>query len=145
MQVAGGSVAQHRLLDQLRNCSTAGVRFPNFSPLRSDALDDLGSEWLAPRPSSDIAVKMGLAHALLETGKYARQSLDIHTVGFSELEAYLLGHEDGVAKSAKWASQISEISADKIQELVEEMWSKQSRITIPRACNASTTEGSRYG
>ena len=130
MQVSGGSVAQHRLRDQLRNCSTAGVRFPHFSPLRSDALDDLGAEWLAPRPSSDTVVKMGLAHTLLEAGKYARQSLDIHTVGFSELETYLLGHEDSVAKFAKWTSQISEISADEIQDLAEEMWSKQSRITI---------------
>ena len=140
VQVSGGGVAQHRLRDQLRDCSTAGVRFVNFSPLRSDALGDLGAEWLAPRPGSDTAVMMGLAHTLLEAGNYDRQFLDSHTVGFSKREAYLLGHKDGVEKSAEWASQISEIPADKIRELAEEMWSKRTLITT-----AASLQRADYG
>ena len=129
VQVSGGGVARHRLRDQLQACATAGVRFVNFSPLRSDALDELGSEWLAPRPGSDTAIMMGLAHTLLETNNVDRDFLKRFTVGFEKLEAYLMGHDDNVTKSADWASEISEIPAETIRALAQEMSSKRTLIT----------------
>ncbi len=129
VQVSGGGVAQHRLRDQLKACAEAGVRFVNFSPLRSDALDDLGAEWLAPRPGTDTAIMMGIAHTLLEAGCCDREFLSRYTVGFEKLEAYLLGREDDVVKSADWASEISEIPAERIRELAREMWTSRTLIT----------------
>ncbi len=129
VQVSGGGVAKHKLRDQLKDCARAGVQFVNFSPLKSDALDHLGAQWLAPRPGSDTAIMMGLAHTLLESGKCDRKFLDRYTVGFEKLEAYLLGHEDGIAKSAEWASELSEIPAETIRKLALEMSEKRTLIT----------------
>ena len=129
VQVSGGGVARHRLRDDLKACADAGVRFVNFSPLRSDALDDLGAEWLAPRPGSDTAVMMGIAHTLLESGHCDREFLRRCTLGFDKLEAYLLGRADGIAKSAAWASEHSGIPANKISALAEDMWNSRTLIT----------------
>ena len=129
VQVSGGGVAQHRLRDQLKACADAGVDFVNISPLRSDALDDLGAEWLAPRPGSDTAIMMGIAHTLLETGCCDRKFLERYTVGFEKLESYLTGRVDNVAKSADWAAELSEIPAKRIRRLAHDMWTKRTLIT----------------
>ncbi len=129
VQVSGGGVAKHRLRDQLKACAEAGVRFVNFSPLRSDALEDLGAEWLALRPGSDTAVMMGIAHTLLGSEHYDREFLQRYTVGFKRLEDYLLGRADGVEKSAEWASNLSDVPANKIRMLAQEMWTKRTLIT----------------
>ncbi|MGI9525420.1 MAG: molybdopterin-dependent oxidoreductase [Hyphomicrobiaceae bacterium] len=129
VQVSGGGVAKHRLRDQLKACAKAGVRFINFSPLRSDALDELSAEWLAPRPGSDTAIMMGIAHTLLENGTYDSEFLQRYTVGFDKLDAYLSGKVDGVEKSAEWASDLSEVPAEKIRRLAQQMWCSRSLIT----------------
>ncbi len=61
-QVSGGGIARHQVRDDLIACAEAGVKFVNFSPLKSDAVDAVNAEWLAPRPGSDTAIMMGLAH-----------------------------------------------------------------------------------
>ncbi|MEM6496275.1 MAG: molybdopterin-dependent oxidoreductase [Pseudomonadota bacterium] len=129
VQVSGGGVAKHKLRDQLKDCAKAGVRFVNFSPLKSDALDDLGAEWLAPRPGSDTAIMMGLAHTLIANGKCDRAFISRYTVGFEKLEAYLLGQNDGILKSAEWAAELSEIPAESIRNLALEMAEKRTLIT----------------
>ncbi|MEM8974565.1 MAG: molybdopterin-dependent oxidoreductase [Pseudomonadota bacterium] len=140
VQVSGGGVAKHKLRDQLKDCAKAGVRFVNFSPLKSDALDDLGAEWLAPRPGSDTAIMMGLAHTLLESGKCDREFLSRYSVGFDRLEAYLLGHKEGIVKNADWASELSEVSADTIRNLALEMSEKRTLITT-----AASLQRADYG
>ena len=46
----------------------AGVRFVNVSPLRDDAADFLRARWIAPRPNTDTALMLGIAHTLVEDG-----------------------------------------------------------------------------
>ena len=129
VQVSGGGVARHKLRDQLKRCAAAGVRFVNFSPLRGDAHDDLAAEWLAPRPGSDTAIMMAIAHTLLENGWYDRDFLDRYTTGFERLAGYLRGDQDGVAKTADWAAALSEIPAARLRELAGEMWHNRTLIT----------------
>lgn len=120
-QVAAGGLARHRVSGLMEECARAGVRFVNFSPLRTDAAAVLNAEWLPPRPGSDTAVMMGLAHTLIVEGLHDRTFLARYTVGYDRLEQYLLGVEDGVAKNADWAAAQSGIDAHRICTLARDM------------------------
>lgn len=120
-QVSGGGIAKHRLRDDLVACANAGVRFVNFSPLRTDAIEEIGAEWLAPRPGSDTAIMMGLSHTLIAEGLYDSAFVSRYTVGFERIWAYLNGEIDGVVKNADWASEQSRIPADRLRELARDM------------------------
>ena len=139
-QVSGGGIAQHRLRDDLLACKAAGVRFVNLSPLRNDALDELGAQWLAPRPGSDTAVMLGLAHTLLAENLHDRDFLDRYTVGFDRVAAYLTGATDGVAKDAEWAAERSEIPAETLRALARDMARQRTLL-----CTAVSLQRADYG
>ncbi|MEM9438939.1 MAG: molybdopterin-dependent oxidoreductase [Pseudomonadota bacterium] len=128
-QVSGGGTGKHRLQAELEACAQAGVRFVNLSPLKGDAADALNAEWLPPRPGTDVAVMMGLAHTLLSEGLYDQAFLDRYTVGFDRLAAYLSGEVDGVIKDVEWASRISGLPADRLRTLARDMTAGRTLIT----------------
>ncbi len=128
-QVSGGGIGRHRLRDDLKACADAGVEFVNFSPLRSDALDLLNAEWLPPRPGSDTAIMMGLAHSLLKEGLCDDAFLERYTVGFDKVAAYLRGEADGVVKDAAWAEAQSGIAAGRLVDLARRMARERTMIS----------------
>lgn len=125
-QVSDGGIGRHRMAAHLAVCQANGVRFVNISPLKRDL--DGGAEWLAPRPGTDVAVMMGLAHCLLQEGLEDRAFLNRYTTGFARLEAYLRGDVDGIAKTAEWAAGLSGLPADRLRTLAREMASKRTMI-----------------
>ncbi len=128
-QVSGGGVGKHRLRDDFMACVNAGVKFVNLSPLKTDAIEALNAEWFAPRPGSDTAIMMGLAHTLYIEGLHDQAFLEKYTGGFDKFLAYLLGEVDGIVKDADWAQEQSEIPAERIRSLAREMASKRTLIT----------------
>ncbi|MEM7269169.1 MAG: molybdopterin-dependent oxidoreductase, partial [Pseudomonadota bacterium] len=128
-QVSGGGVARHRLEDDLTACRDAGIEFVNFSPLRSDAAEALGAEWIAPRPGSDTAIMLALSHTLLAEDLHDRTFLDRYCVGFERVAAYLNG-ADGQPKDADWAAQLSEVPAETIRALARRMAAKRTIVCM---------------
>ena len=94
-QVEHGGVAQHTSETWLRRAKEAGVAFVNISPIADDAPAFLDAEWLAPRPNSDTALLLGLAHTLVEENRHDRDFLERYSVGFERFHAYLTGESDG--------------------------------------------------
>lgn len=129
-QVSDGGVARHRIRDNLISCAKSGVKFINISPLRSDAMAELDSEWLPPLPGSDTAVMLGLAHTLLSNGLHDVEFLRTYTTGFDKFAAYLTGATDGVVKDAAWAAEISKIPAERIEKLAHQMVSGRTMISL---------------
>ena len=139
-QVSGGGVGRHRLRDELTECAKAGVAFVNFSPLRGDAAEALNAEWIPPRPGSDTAVMMGLAHTLLTEGLHDTAFLSRYTVGFDVVAAYLRGEMDGVMKDADWAAEQSGVPAARMRGLARQMAAGRTLI-----CTAVGLQRADYG
>ena len=139
-QVAGGGIAKHRLKDQLLACAKQGVEFINISPLRTDAADELNAEWMAPRPNSDTALMMGLAHTLLVEGLHDAAFLEKYCVGFDKVASYLLGEQDGIIKDADWAERQSGLPSAQIVSLARKMATKRTLI-----CMAVGLQRAEYG
>ena len=128
--VGQGGVGAHRTGPALLEAKAAGVDFINISPLRSDIPEALEADWLSPRPSTDAALMIGLAYVLLSEDLADRVFLDRYTVGFDKFAAYLTGEADGVAKTADWAADICELSAETICNLARRMAGGRTMISV---------------
>ena len=127
-QVEPGGAGEHATHKWLPILKGKGVRFVNVSPCRDDTADYLDAEWWAARPNSDVAIMLGLAHTLIEHDLHDLPFLVKYCVGFDKFLPYLLGETDGQPKTAEWASEISEISAEDIRRLALEMAAKNTVI-----------------
>ena len=129
MQICDGGASKHRMADNLKLCVEKGVRFVNVSPLRSDVAASLGAEWLAPKPGSDTAIMLAIAHTLIEEGLHDRAFLDRYTTGAEHFIAYVQGKSDGIAKSPEWAAEISGVDADRLRVLARDMAASRTMIS----------------
>ena len=60
-------------------------------------------KWIAPLPNTDAALWLGIAHTWMDEGTYDKDYIATHTEGFDWFERYVMGREDGIPKTAKWA------------------------------------------
>jgi biotin/methionine sulfoxide reductase len=123
----GGTTA-HPARNALRRFRERGGRIVSFSPLRDDVDGD--HEWHAPRPGTDVAVMLALAHVLATEDLADRAFLDTYCVGYDRFERYLLGTDDGVPKSPAWAATISGLAGEDITALARRMAAGRTLVTI---------------
>ena len=119
--VTSGGPGQHVMEEWSRRAAEAGVKFVVVSPVREDAPPWLDADWIAPRPNTDTALMLGIAHTLVVENLHDRDFLDRYCVGFDRFRAYLLGETDGVVKTAEWASAIADVPASTIRDLARRM------------------------
>lgn len=129
-QVTSGGVGRHTTRAALRAAAARGCRFVNVSPIRTDAAEDLGADWLAIRPGTDTALMLGIAHTLVVEGLEDRAFLARHCTGWDRLRAYVAGEADGTAKSADWAAPITGIPAGTIRDLARAMAAARTLIAV---------------
>jgi biotin/methionine sulfoxide reductase len=129
-QVTSGGVGRHTMPGALRAAKARGVEFVSISPIRSDAMPEIGAEWLAPRPNTDMALMLGLAHTLVAEGLHDVDFLARYTAGFERFRPYLMGETDGQPKDAEWAAGVSGLEAQAIRALARRMAGTRTMITV---------------
>ncbi len=105
-----------------------GVRVISIDPVKSDSTDYLNAEWVAPRPYTDSALLVGIAHTLMAEKLHNPDFLKTYTVGFDKFAAYLNGESDGVVKDADWAADICGVEADTLRKLARDMAKNRTMI-----------------
>ncbi|MCW5773575.1 MAG: molybdopterin-dependent oxidoreductase [Rhodospirillaceae bacterium] len=128
LQINQGGVGAHDAAGWLRRAGESGVRFVYLGPQRQDVGDFLAAEWLAPKPGSDTAVMLGLAHTLATEGLADGDFLARCCEGYERFRAYLLGETDGMPKSAEWAAALSGLDAEAIRALARRMASTRTML-----------------
>ncbi|MCR5942758.1 Asp-tRNA(Asn)/Glu-tRNA(Gln) amidotransferase GatCAB subunit C [Ochrobactrum sp. XJ1] len=128
--VSAGGVSKHLVTDKLREAKATGTHIVNVGPLRDDVDAELGAEWIAPRPNTDVAFMLGLAYVLETEGLVDRPFLDKFTVGYEMFRPYLLGTDDGQPKDPAWAAAITGVDADIITGLARRMAAKRTLISM---------------
>lgn len=123
----GGTTA-HPARDALRRLRDRGAQIVSLSPLRDDLDGDC--QWLAPVPGTDVAVMLALAYVLATEGLADLDFLDTHCTGYERFERYLLGRDDGVAKTPQWASTLSGLPAEELTTLARRMASTRTLVTV---------------
>jgi len=127
-QVEPGGMGEHGTHRWLAKLADAPVQFVSITPIKDDTAAYLDAQWIAPRPCTDVALMLGLAHTLLGEGLYDRAFLASHCTGFERVEAYLTGRDDGTPKSAEWAAAICDVDAGTIRALARRMAAGRTMI-----------------
>tara|TARA_R110002072_G_scaffold1017_1_gene8433 strand:+ start:325 stop:2664 length:2340 start_codon:yes stop_codon:yes gene_type:complete len=129
-QISQGGLGAHVQKAGVVAAAEAGMEFVNISPLKTDMATVAQAEWIAPRPSTDAALMLGLAYVLLDEGLQDQEFLAKYTTGFDPFAAYLRGETDGIPKTADWAADISAVPADDIRTLARRMAARRTMISV---------------
>ena len=116
-QVTSGGAGAHSMETWLRRAKDAGIEFVSVSPLKSDAPDFLGAQWIPIRPNTDTALMLAIAHTLLSEKRYDAPFVERYCTGFEAFRRYVLGLDDNIPKDAQWAEAITGVAADTVREL----------------------------
>ncbi|SMB84052.1 Tat-targeted selenate reductase subunit YnfE [Pasteurella testudinis DSM 23072] len=131
-KMSGGGITYH--LTQAREQSKAKMIV--IDPRYTDTAGGREDEWIPIRPGTDAALIAALAYVLITENLVDQPFLDKYCVGYDEktlppsapknshYKAYILGDgDDGIAKTPKWAEQITGIPEAKIIQLAREIGS----------------------
>ncbi|HFR4112404.1 TPA: trimethylamine-N-oxide reductase TorA [Yersinia enterocolitica] len=105
-----------------------GTKVISIDPVHNDSAKFTNAQWIAPRPYTDSAMLIGIAHTLLTEKLHNPDFIKTYTIGFDKFQAYLLGETDGQPKTAEWAADISGVDADVIRQLARDMAQQRTMI-----------------
>jgi trimethylamine-N-oxide reductase (cytochrome c) len=80
-------------------------------------------KWIPILPNTDAALQLAIAYLWIAEGTYDKEYVATHTVGFDKFKEYVLGQEDGIPKTPKWASGITGVPSRLIKALAR-YWAK---------------------
>jgi trimethylamine-N-oxide reductase (cytochrome c) len=123
-------VADHGAFPGVEMLKAAGVKTISIDPVRTKTADYLDSEWITPKPQTDVAMMMGIAHTLLSEGLHDQEFLDRYVSGFEEFKPYLTGKSDGQPKDADWAAEICGVDADTLRDLARRFASNRTMLAL---------------
>jgi molybdopterin guanine dinucleotide-containing S/N-oxide reductase-like protein len=87
-------------------------------------------KWIPILPNTDAALYLAIAHQWFKNGTYDKAYLETHAYGVDKFEDYVMGREDGQAKTPEWAASITGVPARVIKALAEEWASKRTTVAI---------------
>ena len=105
-----------------------GIKFVFIDPFCNYTAVISADKWLTPRPGTDCALALAIAFVWITEGLYDKEYVKTHTYGFEKWKAYVLGEEDGVPKTPKWAEEISGVKARDIIALAREWGTKRTTL-----------------
>ena len=85
-------------------------------------------KWIPILPNTDAALQLAVIYTWIKEGNYKKDYVATHTVGFDKVKAYVMGEEDGVAKTPAWASPKCGVPEWTIKALARQFASKITSI-----------------
>lgn len=116
-RVTSGGAGGHHQHKAVLDAQAGGTRFFVLSPLADDVPQCLDATLIKPRPNSDTAIMLALAHQAVITGRADLTFLERYTSGASEFIAYLHGEKDGQPKTLSWAAQVADVPESQLADL----------------------------
>jgi trimethylamine-N-oxide reductase (cytochrome c) len=85
-------------------------------------------KWIPVLPNTDAALYLAIAYVWMKEETYDKEYVKTHSVGFDRFQEYVLGVEDGIPKTPKWASEKVGVPSYTIKALAR-YWAKH-RVSI---------------
>ncbi len=105
-----------------------GIKMVHIDPYYNHTAALFGGKWLAPRPSTGNALALAIAYVWISEGLYDKEYVAKRTVGFDTWKDYILGNEDGVAKTPEWQEGEAGIPAKDVRALAREWGRKKTYL-----------------
>jgi anaerobic dimethyl sulfoxide reductase subunit A len=112
----------------LARAKEAGARIVAIDPRLTETAATFADEWLPIKPTTDTALFLAMAHVLISENLTDEAFLRRYCVGFDDasmppgteeqsFRSYVLGVDDGIAKTPEWAAEICGVEASSIRRL----------------------------
>ncbi len=80
-------------------------------------------KWIPVLPNTDAALYLGIAYTWMVEDSFDKEYVKTHSVGYEKFRDYVMGKEDGIPKTPKWAAAITGIPSYTIKALAR-YWAK---------------------
>ena len=114
-------------------------------PLPQPHRDWMGGKWMAPRPTTSVALAHAIAWVWVTEDLYDHEYVAERTTGFEQWRDHLLGVDDGVPKTPEWQEQETGVPARDVRALAREWAAKKTYLacggpgqTFGGACRSAT-------
>ena len=121
-----GSIA----LEMPKWLKRAGIKIVAISPDLNYAAAVHADKWIPLKPNTDAALYFAVAHTWIVEGRYDKQYVKTHTVGFDEFRRHVLGEDGGAAKTPAWAEKITGVPSHTIRALAREWAAKKTTLSV---------------
>ncbi|MDR1184526.1 MAG: molybdopterin-dependent oxidoreductase [Coriobacteriales bacterium] len=86
-------------------------------------------KWIPILPNTDTALDFAMMYVWITEGLFKADYVDTHTVHFDKLKAYVMGEEDGIPKTPKWAAPLCGVPAWTIKAFAR-MWGNMTTAQV---------------
>ena len=107
------------------------IKVVHVDPYYNATAQFLPGKWFAPKPTTSVAMAMAIAYVWIKEDLYDKSYVETHTVGFDKWKAYLLGDDDGIAKTPEWQEKETGVPAKDVRALARE-WGQEARLSRAR-------------
>ncbi len=121
-----------------------GIKIVAIDPIFTDSAAVLAEEWIPIRPGTDTAMLIAMAYVIITENLHDQVFIEKYTVGFDKFNDYVMGKEDGIPKTPKWAEKITSVPASTIENLAREYAKKKPATLIAGWGPARTMFGEQY-
>jgi molybdopterin guanine dinucleotide-containing S/N-oxide reductase-like protein len=105
-----------------------GISMVHIDPYLNPTANWLGGKWIAPVPGTDAALAHAIAYVWVTEELYDKVYVAGRTSGFEQYRDYLLGVEDGVAKSPEWQADETGVAPRIVRALAREWGTKKTYL-----------------
>jgi anaerobic dimethyl sulfoxide reductase subunit A len=128
----------------LAQAKEKGARIIAVDPWYSDSAATFAQQWIPIKPGTDAAMLIAMAYVMIKENLQDQKFLDTYTVGFDKYKEYILGLEDGVAKTPVWAEAVTGVSASTIEKLSREYATIKPAALMAGIAPGRTAFGEQY-
>jgi molybdopterin guanine dinucleotide-containing S/N-oxide reductase-like protein len=115
-----------------------GVKTVHINPHYDPTAALMGGKWLATKPDTGNAMALAIAYVWITEHLYDKEYIAQRTTGFDKWKDYILGKEDGTAKTPEWQEKETGVSAREVRALAREWGTKKTYLG---AGSPGNTEG----
>ncbi|MEM8917490.1 MAG: molybdopterin-dependent oxidoreductase [Pseudomonadota bacterium] len=101
-----------------------GIEFVHIDPHHNPTAQMFGGKWIPIKPTTDAALAIAIMHVWMTEGLYDEEYVNDKTTGFDEWQAYVLGEEDGIAKTPEWQESETGVPA-RVARALARSWGKK--------------------